>query len=183
MKIAHSTLEHAIMGVLSYKPASGYDVRKAFATNMRYYSDSPGSVYPALRRLESRGWVAREAQSGEENRGRQAFALTPVGRQELVAWLEQPVAEGDIAQRNSDLMLRFALMSGNVPQTVTLRFLRDMKAGFAARATAFRAKYDEASAKYPMNTGAISILAGVETMEAQARWADTALALLEEKPA
>ncbi|HTW48436.1 MAG TPA: PadR family transcriptional regulator [Acidobacteriaceae bacterium] len=186
MKTSPSTLEHAILGMLSFQPRSGYDVRRAFLTNLRYYSDSPGTIYPALRRLETRRWIesAPAGQVGAESRSRRPFTLTPAGRQELIAWLEQPIAEGDFAQRLSELFLRFTYMGANIPREKTLGFLRDLEAGLTARAAEQRRKYDEVrKVALPFHTGVLSMLLGVETTEAQARWAGTALALLEEKSA
>jgi PadR family transcriptional regulator, regulatory protein AphA len=186
MKTSPSTLEHAILGMLSFQPRSGYDVRRAFLTNLRYYSDSPGTIYPALRRLEARQWIepAPSGQQGKESRSRRPFTLTPAGREELIAWLEQPVAEGDIAQRLSELFLRFTYMGANIPREKTLGFLSDLEAGLTARAADQRRKYDEVrKVALPFHTGVLAMLLGVETTEAQARWARTALTLLEEQPA
>ncbi len=186
MKTSPSTLEHAILGTLSYQPRSGYDVRKVFLTNLRYYSDSPGTIYPALRRLEARGWIepAAAGEGGAENRSRRPFTLTAAGRQELIAWLEQPIAEGDVADRLSELFLRFTYMGTNVGREKTLGFLRDLEAGLTARAAEQRRRYDEVrKVALPFHTGVLSMLLGVETTEAQARWANTAHALIEEKPA
>lgn len=183
MKTSPSTLEHAILGMLSGSPRSGYDVRQVFLTHLRYYSDSPGTIYPALRRLEARGWIepAPAAETGETNRSRRPFTLTPSGRQELLSWLGAPIAEGDIALRLSELFLRFTYMGANVPRETTLRFLRDLKAGLAARAAEQRRKYDEVrKVALPYHTGVLSMLLGVETTEAQARWAGTAIAELGE---
>jgi DNA-binding PadR family transcriptional regulator len=183
MKTSPSTLEHAILGMLSGQPRSGYDVRRAFLTNLRYYSDSPGTIYPALRRLEARGWIepAPAAESGEQNRARRPFTLTPAGRQELLAWLELPIADGDIAQRLSELFLRFTFMGANVARETTLGFLRALEAGLTARAAEQRRKYDEVrKVALPFHTGVLSMLLGVETTEAQARWAAEAIATLEE---
>ncbi|HEY6445860.1 MAG TPA: PadR family transcriptional regulator [Acidobacteriaceae bacterium] len=182
MKTNPSTLEHAILGMLSFQPRSGYDVRRAFLTNLRYYSDSPGTIYPALRRLEARGWIepAPAATPAGENRSRRPFSLTAAGRQELIAWLEQPVAKDDLAQRLPELFLRFTYMGTNIPRNKMLGFLRDLEAGLAARAAEQRRKFDEVRAvALPYHTGVLSMLLGVETTEAQARWAAEARAMLE----
>lgn len=182
MKSTSSTLEHAILGILSGQPRSGYDVRQVFLTHLRYYSDSPGTIYPALRRLEARGWIepAPAATPAGENRSRRPYSLTAAGRQQLLAWLEAPIAEGDIALRLSELFLRFTYMGVNVPRETTLRFLRDLEAGLTARAAAQRAKYDDVrKVALPHHTGVLSMLLGVETTEAQARWAAEARAMLE----
>src|ERR1700726_3198664 len=105
-----STLEMALLGLLGQKPKSGYDLRKTFATTaMRHYSDSPGSIYPALRRLESREWIAAANQDGgRDSRKRQEFALTEAGKAVLIGWLGQNVNREDVTFRFSELLLRFA---------------------------------------------------------------------------
>lgn len=182
MKTSPSTLEHAILGMLAGKPRSGYDVRQVFLTHLRYYSDSPGTIYPALRRLETRKWIepAPVTQPAGENRSRRPFTLTAAGRQALLAWLQAPIAEGDIALRLAELFLRFTYMGTNVPRETTLRFLRDLEAGLTARAVEQRRKYDDIrKVALPTHTGVLSMLLGVETTEAQAHWAARARAMLE----
>ncbi|HEX3968204.1 MAG TPA: PadR family transcriptional regulator, partial [Edaphobacter sp.] len=58
-----SILGHALLGLIYQQPLSGYDVKKIFAsTPMAGFSDSPGAIYPALRRLEKSGLVRSEVQ-------------------------------------------------------------------------------------------------------------------------
>src|SRR5208282_1930426 len=122
MKKTKSTLEYALAGLLRQKAQSGYDLRKTFTTTgMRHYSDSPGSIYPALKRLDARGWIEAVPERTEQDdpRKRQLFALTNSGSDALITWLNQPVTRDDVILRVSELMLRFAFMDGNVPRTVT----------------------------------------------------------------
>ena len=44
-----------------------------------------GSLYPALQRLERRGWIATEWGTSENNRKAKFYRLTRTGRQHLVA--------------------------------------------------------------------------------------------------
>jgi transcriptional regulator len=44
-----------------------------------------GSLYPALYRLEDRGWIASFQGTSENNRKAKYYRLTPVGRQQLAA--------------------------------------------------------------------------------------------------
>ena len=47
-----SRLGYAILGLLKDRALSGYDVRQEFTSSpMGHYSDSPGAIYPALKRL------------------------------------------------------------------------------------------------------------------------------------
>lgn len=44
-----------------------------------------GSLYPALQRLEARGWIAAEWGTSANNRKARFYTLTPKGRKQLVA--------------------------------------------------------------------------------------------------
>jgi len=174
MKSSKSILEYALTGSLRWKPQSGYDLRKTFTTTgMRHYSDSPGSIYPALRRLQKRGWIEAVAGSSEQDdpRKRQLYAMTEDGKTALVAWLSQPVTRDDVNFRASELMLRFALMDGNVPRAVTIQFLADFERERAVYAAESRGKLEEMRSKAGLHTGVLAFESGIEGMEAQVSWA------------
>src|SRR5215472_11327892 len=123
-----SMLEYALLGLLRQQPQSGYDLRKTFATTpMRHFSDSPGSIYPALQRLEKRGWAASSAGNGDNTRKRRVFSPTRVGTAALIAWLEGPVTHDDVIWRLDQTLLRFAFLDGNVKRPVTLNFLEQFE--------------------------------------------------------
>ena len=44
-----------------------------------------GSLYPALHRLESRGWIEAEWGVSDTNRKAKFYSLTPAGRKQLAA--------------------------------------------------------------------------------------------------
>jgi DNA-binding PadR family transcriptional regulator len=177
-----STLEYALAGLLGQKAQSGYDLRKTFTTTgMRHYSDSPGSIYPALKRLEARGWIEAVPERTEQDpRKRQLFAITGAGKEALVAWLNQPVTRDEVIFRVSELMLRFAFMDGNVPRTVTIQFLSDFEREMAIYAAESRAKLEAMSSKFPVHTGVFAYQAGIEAMELQVSWALRSRELLEQ---
>ncbi len=185
MKLTASTLEMALIGLLKYKPQSGYDLRKTFATTaMRHYSDSPGSIYPALRRLQSRGWIAAKAptQSEDESRrGRRLFRLTAEGGSALSEWLGLPVTRDDAMYRIPELMLRFAFMDSNVPRSTALRFLDQFEQALGSYAAELRADFARMAAAMPVNTGLLAFQSGIEGMQAQLKWVRKARARLKEK--
>lgn len=177
-----STLEMALLGLLRPKPQSGYDLRKTFATTaMRHYSDSPGSIYPALRRLEKRGWIAPVGPDGDkDSRKRQDFALTEAGKSELIAWLEQELTREDVMLRISELILRFAFLDGNVPRSTTIRFLDQFSRELGVYAGERRAQFEESRARTPLHTGLLAFELGIKGMETQLAWAQEARARLAE---
>jgi DNA-binding PadR family transcriptional regulator len=177
MKTA-STLEFALVGLLRHKSQSGYDLRKTFTeTAMRHYSDSPGSIYPALKRLQARGWIEAEP---KDSRGREAFHLTSEGVARFMEWLAQEVSREDVVFRVAELMLRFAFMDGNVPRLTTIRFLDQFEREFGIYVGELRAKFERDSFKKPVHTGLLAFEHGVQGMEAQLIWAREARRRLEE---
>ena len=178
-----STLEMALLGLLGQKPQSGYDLRKTFATTaMRHYSDSPGSIYPALRRLEARGWIASaNKDAGKDTRKRQEFALTDAGKMALVDWLEQEVNREGVTFKLQELLLRFAFMDGNVPRSTTIRFLDQFSRELGIYLGELRAQLERTSAKASLHTGLLAFELGIKGMETQLAWAQEARARLAER--
>ena len=177
----HSTLEFALMGLMRQKPQSGYDLRKTFATTVwRHYSDSPGSIYPALKRIESRGWIEAVGGGGEsaDPRRRQGFQPTADGQAAFVAWLERPLSREDVRFRMPETMLRFAFMDGCVPRSVTVRFLDRLIEELAVYADELRAQgeqmrsmIEQATRGPAVHTGLLAFESGIEGNEAQLAWA------------
>ncbi|WP_114953605.1 PadR family transcriptional regulator [Sphingosinicella terrae] len=123
---AVTTLGYALLGLIGQSPRSGYRLRLVFETTpLGTYSSSPGSIYPALKRLERAGLVRREAAGG----GKPLFHLTGTGAAALQSWLERPVDAEEAIDREIAL-LRFAFLEGHRDRTLSLSFL----AGFAAAA-------------------------------------------------
>ena len=82
MKVAViSELGYAILGLLQHQASSGYELRKVFSsTSMKTYSDSPGAIYPALRRLEQQGLIRGTVEGGAGCAGDRRFNSHPRGR-------------------------------------------------------------------------------------------------------
>ena len=166
---AVSTLEFALIGLLRHQAQSGYDLRKTFTeTAMRHYSDSPGSIYPALRRLQARGLIEADP---KDRRGREVFHLTPAGVTSLLEWLAQDVSRRDVVWRLKELMLRFTFMDGNVPRATAIRFLEQFEREFSEYVGELRARFERDSYLKPVHTGLLAFQAGIEGMEAQLSWA------------
>ncbi len=84
------TLEMLILKMLVRGPMHGY----AIATSLRQISEDvlhveEGSLYPALQRLEVKGWVEAEWRISEKNRRARFYELTPAGRKQLVKEVDQ----------------------------------------------------------------------------------------------
>jgi PadR family transcriptional regulator, regulatory protein PadR len=80
------TLDLLILKTLSLGPMHGWGVSQRI---QQFSSDvlqvNQGSLYPALHRLEHRGWIASEWGASENNRRAKFYRLTPAGRRQLDA--------------------------------------------------------------------------------------------------
>jgi DNA-binding PadR family transcriptional regulator len=70
---------------------SGYDVKQFLErTVVHFWSESPGQIYPALRRLEEEGRVEGRTEPGERGQEKRVYRITDAGRDELREWLRRP---------------------------------------------------------------------------------------------
>ena len=83
-EILRGTLDLLILKALSWGPTHGYGVARWIeqATNDAL-AVGEGTLYPALHRLEERGWVAASWGASENNRQAKFYSLTKRGRAQL----------------------------------------------------------------------------------------------------
>ena len=84
--LPQGTLDLLILKALSWGPAHGYGVARwiQHATNDAL-EVGEGTLYPALHRLEERGWISPSWGASENNRQAKFYALTRRGRTQLRA--------------------------------------------------------------------------------------------------
>ncbi|MEJ7812485.1 MAG: PadR family transcriptional regulator [Gemmatimonadaceae bacterium] len=89
-ELLHGTLDTLILRTLSWGPRHGYAVARWI---QEISSDAlqigEGSLYPALYRLERKGWVETEWGLSETNREVKLYRLTAAGRARLKVELAQ----------------------------------------------------------------------------------------------
>lgn len=84
--LLQGTLDVLVLKTLSWGPMHGYTV----ARSLQQLTDDvlrieEGSLYPALHRMERRGWIASEWGLSENNRRARYYKLTAEGRRQLRA--------------------------------------------------------------------------------------------------
>lgn len=128
-----SLLEYALLGLIREGPASGYALRKVFATTaMGSFSDSPGAIYPALKRLERDGLIAGAVEESAGLRSRKIFRLTVKGKTRLNRWIRQPVAPDEVVRGLGGIMLRFAFSDPVGDPEGAQRFLQSLNTQLSA---------------------------------------------------
>ena len=84
IELLKGTLDMLVLKVVALGPSHGY----AIAQRLRQISNDfftvhQGSLYPALHRLEDRGWLQAEWRATETGREAKFYALTKRGRKQL----------------------------------------------------------------------------------------------------
>lgn len=82
--LPQGSLDLLILQTLEGPPKHGYQIaRHIFSTSGEFLRVEEGSLYPALHRLERRGWVASDWGQSEANRRAKYYRLTRSGRSQL----------------------------------------------------------------------------------------------------
>jgi len=88
--LLQGTLDLLILKALSLQPLHGLGVsRRVEQITRGAFVVGPGSLFPALHRLEEKGWLASSWGDSENNRRAKFYELTKVGRKQLAAETEE----------------------------------------------------------------------------------------------
>jgi len=82
--LVQGTLDMLILKIVALEPLNGWAISQRL---QQISSDvlgvSDGSLYPALHKLERRGWISAEWKSSGNNRRAKFYSLTRLGRKQL----------------------------------------------------------------------------------------------------
>jgi PadR family transcriptional regulator, regulatory protein PadR len=82
--LLQGTLDLMILGIVSREPMHGWGiVQRLRRASNDVFQVTPGSLFPALQRLEDNGWVSTEWITTENNRRAKYYTLTRAGRRQL----------------------------------------------------------------------------------------------------
>src|SRR5262245_63846022 len=84
IELLRGTLDMLILRTLQLGPAHGHQIAKHIQRSTGdVLQIEHGSLYPALHRLERRGWLVAKWESGDRNRDFKYYRLTPLGKRQL----------------------------------------------------------------------------------------------------
>ena len=104
--LLQGTLDLIVLQLLQAEPTNGFDLAlRIQATTKDVLNVNAGSLYPALYRLEGRGWIRGEWRATDNNRRAKVYSVTPAGRKQLAAdraaWGEFTAAMAAILRTSS----------------------------------------------------------------------------------
>jgi DNA-binding PadR family transcriptional regulator len=168
-------LDLAVLGLLKERAMHGYELRKQLTQRLGFFwTVSFGSLYPTLRKLERRGWVAK-TRTGDERpasgagRRKQVYRITPEGERQFLTLLEGPGGAED------KFTLRLAFFRYLRPET-RIRLLERRKAYLQERLEEGRRSLSGATG-HSADAYTLSLMRhGVEVTERDIDWLDELVA-------
>ena len=98
------SLKHGLMGLLSKKPMTCYDLDKEFNASLGYFwSAQYSQIYAELDKMEKKGWLASQRVVQEDKPNKRVYSLTAEGKTEFIDWL---------STSEDDLKTSFSIKSG-----------------------------------------------------------------------
>jgi len=100
------SIEYAILGLLSSRPLTGYDIKKMFeGSSVLYWSGNNNQIYTTLVKLHQNELVTREIETQEDRPARKIYSITAKGQEELKKWL---LSEPEPPQLKNSFLVQLA---------------------------------------------------------------------------
>ncbi|MFF7656595.1 PadR family transcriptional regulator [Streptomyces sp. NPDC007983] len=134
-------LDYVILGMLTLRRLSGYDLRKWMEGPGRYigYGVKLPQIYRRLVKLVERGWVAFDVDPRERAPDAKVYRLTESGREALLEWARSPY-EPSSRPMDPDFRLRF-VFGGQLDREIAISVVRTE--------LEYRLKHDAATPEQP----------------------------------
>jgi len=171
-------LELAILGLLHESPLHGYELRKRLNAVLGAFRVlSYGTLYPCLRGLVTRGWIAEDAAAKSHpgslsgatgpgsRRGRIVYELTGTGLTQFQSMLAQ---SGPAAWEDDTFNVHFSFFA-RTESDVRLRILEGRRSRLEERLDSFRAAAAQRRERLDLYTTELQ-RHGLESAEREVRW-------------
>lgn len=171
-------LELAILGLLHESPLHGYELRKRLNAVLGAFRVlSYGTLYPCLRDLVTRGWIAEDAAATNlpgsgasatgsgSRRARIVYELTDEGLSQFQSMLSQ---SGPAAWEDDTFNVHFAFFA-RTDSDVRLRILEGRRSRLEERLDSFRSAASQRRERLDLYTTELQ-RHGLESAEREVRW-------------
>lgn len=172
------SIEHSILAILSFWPSTGYNIKAEFEHKAAglYWGMSYGSIYPKLKKLEEEGLIY-PIEEEEEGRKKKQYELTPKGWKEFEKWLTLPPAYPVV---KDELLMKMSTWHADMDDEVLINHLLKRKA-VTEDLLGFVKNWPTNGTSYISDYGMLSIRYGELRLEAELKWIEESIHILEEK--
>ena len=175
-----NTTEYVILGILSNKPRTGYDIHKLVKTRMGSFWDiSYSQIYPTLRMLEKEDLVTKRVEVNEREQNRKVYSITKEGISKLQRWLTESAKPPTF---KFEALLKIAF-GDHASKDQLIKHIEELKAMSTVQLENILSVEKEVKADLKGSERAFFALLtfslGEDLLKAANEWADTAIKLIE----
>lgn len=173
-----TTTQYAVLGALSLKPMSGYEIKKLMAESTNYFwTESNGQLYPTLAALTKAKLVTVKNQvTGTKTR--KIYTLTKAGEKKLKEWL---VKDANSYQRRDELLLKL-FYGANVSPEISIKHINNhiekCKAALIIYTDIDKNLEELVKQKKQPVYYLLTVKAGIQRANAELEWAKEAIKLI-----
>jgi len=180
------SLKHALLGILTYSPMTGYEVKQFFDSSVQHFWNAELSqIYPTLKSLEESGFVEKHVQIQENRPNRKIYEITPAGRAEFQRWARELRAPADL---RDPFLIRIFFGTELPTEDVLIMLRRQMEEQqklLAFSETILRERIRSGVASHPEKTRAglfwsLTLEMAIAFRRAYIGWCEQSMRLLEE---
>jgi DNA-binding PadR family transcriptional regulator len=103
------SLRYALLGFLNLGPMTGYDLKKQLdRSTQNFWYAGLNQIYPTLKKLEDEGWITSAVEAQQARPDRVVYRMSETGREELLEWVAEPLADLPRGRNPGLLKLFFA---------------------------------------------------------------------------
>jgi DNA-binding PadR family transcriptional regulator len=167
-----SLTEYAVLGLLTFGPASGYELDRLASRSLDYFwRPARSKIYAVLPRLVEQGLARMRSYEQERRPDKQVYTLTPAGRRALRQWLDDEELPPTVVRSGLLLKLFFGAEADEERIRQTLEDVHERATAQLAELREIESQIDADVAFFPY----LTLLHGIEDAESTVRWAADAL--------
>jgi len=123
------SLRHGLLGLLSLKHYTGYELNKEFEQAMKYiWQTKTTQIYVELNNMEQKGWLVSERVVQDDKPNKKIYTITKEGTAEFLNWLATPDADVSDALTAKNAFLLRVLFAGNTSKEQAIHLLESFRA-------------------------------------------------------
>lgn len=99
-------IQFTILGLLSWKSLSGYDIKKMFSeSDVFYWSGNNNQIYNNLSAMHKAGLISKEVRHQESLPSKKIYSITDIGREKMRSWL---LSDPELPEFHNHFLLQLA---------------------------------------------------------------------------
>ena len=173
------SLKYAILGLLSFKPQTGYEIKANFNQSIRYiWNSDQTQIYRTLAEISEEGLAIPKTIQQDGRPNKKIYKLTEKGSEVLRQWLSSPLRSK--GQRNEELLQIF--FSGLMPDDKIIGKLKKVKEGVLSSITGLSSLEKESELFNTENKNSkthfffkITLELGIKSMQLNLDWIDSVI--------